>query len=159
MNLSHLRAEVHELASLSGPERLARLPANRWIGYTRANQAIALLERLLAREPGRVRPRNLLVVGPTNNGKTAIAEHFVRAHRQHAADDGEREVIPVLLVQMPASPTIDRLYAAILVGVGVPGAMYGDRRPGRAWRCVCSARWAAACWCWTSCKICWPPLG
>lgn len=125
MNLSHLRAEVHELASLSGPERLARLPANRWIGYTRANQAIALLERLLAREPGRVRPRNLLVVGPTNNGKTAIAEHFVRAHRQHAADVGEREVIPVLLVQMPASPTIDRLYAAILVGVGVPGAMYG----------------------------------
>ena len=125
MNLSHLRAEVHELAPLSGSERLARLPANRWIGYTRANQAIALLERLLARKPGRVRPRNLLVVGPTNNGKTAIAEHFVRAHRQHAADDGEREVIPVLLVQMPASPTIDRLYAAILVGVGVPGAMYG----------------------------------
>ncbi len=65
------------------------------------------------------------MVGPTNNGKTAIAEHFVRAHWQHAADDGEHEVIPVLLVQMPASPTIDRLYAAILVGVGVPGAMYG----------------------------------
>ena len=108
MNLSHLRAEVHELASLPTSERLARLPSNLWIGYTRASQAVTLLERLLTREPGRVRPRNLLVVGPTNNGKTAIAEHFVRAHGQHAANDGEREVIPVLLVQMPASPTSAR---------------------------------------------------
>lgn len=129
MNVSHLRAEVCELAALSGAERLARMPVNRWIGYTRANQAIALLERLLAREPGRLRPRNLLVVGPTNNGKTAIAERFLRAHRQRAADNDEREVIPVLLVQMPASPTVNRLYGAILVGLGVPATMYHRSAP------------------------------
>ena len=133
--LTHLRTEAREVVSLPGPERLARMPANCWIGYTRANQAIALLERLLAREPGRVRPRNLLVVGPTNDGKTAIAEHFLRAHRQHAAD-GEHEVIPVLLVQMPASPSADRFYAAILAGLGVPGAMHGrsQDRAGMALR-------------------------
>lgn len=34
-------------------ERLPRLPANRWIGYTRASEAITLLGRLLASEPGR----------------------------------------------------------------------------------------------------------
>lgn len=121
---------------MPGPERLARMPANCWIGYTRANQAIALLERLLEREPGRVRPRNLLVVGSTNNGKTAIAERFLRAHRQHAAADGEHEIIPALLVQMPASPSADRLFSAILVGLGVPGAMPGrlQDREGMALR-------------------------
>jgi DNA helicase TIP49 (TBP-interacting protein) len=72
MDLAHLRPEVRELALLPTTERLARVPANRWIGYGRASQAMALLERLLASEPGRVRPRNLLVVGPTNNGKTVI---------------------------------------------------------------------------------------
>ena len=59
---------------LPATERLARMPPNRWIGYTRASQAITLLEHLLEREPGRIRPRNLLIVGPTKNGKTAIAD-------------------------------------------------------------------------------------
>ncbi len=77
-----------------------------------------------------MRPRNLLVVGPTNNGKTAIAEHFLRIHPQRPSDDGEHEVIPVLLVQMPPSPTVGRLYAAVLTSLGMPGAMYG-RSPDR----------------------------
>jgi hypothetical protein len=130
MNLAHLRPEIRELARLPAAERLARVPANCWIGYGRASQAVALLERLLASEPGRVRPRNLLVVGPTNNGKTVIAEHFRRTHPQHASEDGEHEVIPVLLVQMPPSPTVGRLYAAVLAGLGMPGTMYG-RSPDR----------------------------
>src|ERR1700694_5724240 len=124
MDLAHLRLEIRELARLPPAERLARMPANRWIGYGRASQAVAFLERLFAAEPGRVRPRNLLVVGPTNNGKTAIAEHFLRIHPQHSSEDGEHEVIPVLLVQMPPSPTVGRLYAAVLAGLGMPGAMY-----------------------------------
>jgi hypothetical protein len=130
MDLAHLRPEIRELARLPVPERLARVPANRWIGYSRASQAVALLEHLLAHEPGRVRPRNLLVIGPTNNGKTVIAEHFLRMHPQHPSVDGEHEVIPVLLVQMPPSPTIGRLYAAVLSGLGMPGTMFG-RSPDR----------------------------
>jgi len=130
MDLAHLRPEIRDLARLPVPERLARVPANRWIGYSRASQAVALLEHLLAHEPGRVRPRNLLVVGPTNNGKTVIAEHFLRMHPQHPSEDGELEVIPMLLVQMPPSPTIGRLYAAVLSGLGMPGAMF-SRSPDR----------------------------
>jgi Bacterial TniB protein len=76
--MAHLRPEARDLALLPATERLARMPANRWIGYTRANQALTLLGRMLAKEPGRIRPRNLLIVGPTNNGKTAIAERFHR---------------------------------------------------------------------------------
>ena len=100
------------------------MPANRWIGYSRARQALAQLEVMLEREPGRVRPRCLLIVGPTNNGKTAIAEHFLHDHPQHVSADGEHECIPVLMVQTPPSPTVARLYGAILAALGVPGGLY-----------------------------------
>jgi hypothetical protein len=128
--MTHLRPEARDLVLLPAADRLARIPANRWIGYTRANQAIALLGRMLANEPGRIRPRNLLIIGPTNNGKTAIAEHFLRDYPQRRSEDDEHEVFPVLLVQMPPAPTVSRLYAAILAGLGVPGALH-PRSPDR----------------------------
>jgi hypothetical protein len=128
--MTHLRPEARDLALLPATERLARMPANRWIGYTRASQAITLLEHILKREPARIRPRNVLIVGPTNNGKTAIADRFLRDHPQRPSDDGEHEVFPVLLVQMPPAPTVSRLYAAILAGLGVPGALH-PRSPDR----------------------------
>lgn len=131
MDLSHLRPEVREVAMLPVAERLAlRPPAHRWIGYTRAGHALARLEEMLAREPGRLRPRCLLVVGPTNNGKTAIAARFLRGHPQRASEDGGHEVIPVLLVQMPPAPSVNRLYAALLAALGVPGPLQG-RSPDR----------------------------
>jgi hypothetical protein len=74
--MAHLRPEARDLAMLPATERLARMPPNRWIGYTRASQAITLLEHLLEREPGRIRPRNLLIVGPTNNGKDGDRRAF-----------------------------------------------------------------------------------
>ena len=48
MDMAHLRPEARELALLPAAERLALLLANRWIGYTRATEAITLLDRLLA---------------------------------------------------------------------------------------------------------------
>lgn len=123
--LAHLRPELHDLAALPGPERLARLPGNRWIGYTRANQVLALLEDMLASEPGRIRPRNLLIVGPSNNGKTMIAERFLRDHPPHVSDNGDREIIPVLAIQMPASPTLNRFHAAILDALNSPVGVHG----------------------------------
>ena len=130
MDMAHLRPEARELALLPAAERLALLLANRWIGYTRATEAISLLGRLLASEPGRVRPRNLLIVGPTNNGKTAIAGRFLRDHQQRLSEDGEHEIFPVLLVQMPPAPTVSRLYAAILARLGVPIGLH-PRWPDR----------------------------
>ena len=42
--MTHLRPEARDLALLPATERLARMPANRWIGYTRASQALTLLD-------------------------------------------------------------------------------------------------------------------
>ena len=43
MDTAHLRPEARELDLLPAAERLARIPANRWIDYTRASEAIMLL--------------------------------------------------------------------------------------------------------------------
>ncbi len=136
VSLEHLHPETRALALLPGAERLACLSVEHWIGYTRAHQALAQLEALLAHEPGKVRPQNLLIVGPTNNGKTMIAEKFHRAHPQRTADDGEHEVIPVLRVQLPAEATALRLYNALLVTLGTPVGLHGrnDLREALAWR-------------------------
>jgi len=125
VDLAHLRPEVRDLAMQPAAERLACRPAHRWIGYTRAGQVITRLGAMLAAEPGRVRPRCLLIVGPTNNGKTAIAEHFLRAYARLPAKNVKHQAVPVLLVQMPPSPTIDRLYAATLAGLGTPNLLHG----------------------------------
>jgi len=38
--MTHLRPEARDLTLLPATERLARMPANRWIGYTRASQGL-----------------------------------------------------------------------------------------------------------------------
>ena len=80
MNLAHLHPSLHALAMLPAAERLSHCSTEHWIGYTRANSVLARMEALFVEEPGKVRPHNLLLVGPSNNGKTMIAEKFCRAH-------------------------------------------------------------------------------
>lgn len=125
VDFNHLTAETSVLAMLPTTERLARLKMDRWIGYTRANQVLTKLNALLSDEPGKLRPQNLLIIGPSNNGKTMIAEKFHRLHPQHISDDGEHEVIPVLMMQMPADATVNRFYAALLMKLNSPIIFHG----------------------------------
>ncbi len=53
--------------------------ADRWIGYSRATAALERLETLYT-WPGKQRMPNLLLIGPTNNGKSMIIEKFRRLH-------------------------------------------------------------------------------
>lgn len=103
MNLNHLLQSAHSVATLSSEERLIKLQGDYWIGYSHAEQAINRLEDLLAC-PKRIRMPNMLIVGPTNNGKTMIIEKFRRQHPPYGSTDQDHEMIPVLSVQMPSDP-------------------------------------------------------
>ena len=116
-DLSHLHESTRRVARLPAAERLAHARADRWIGYTRAVQAVARLEELLA-WPGKQRMPNLLLIGPTNNGKSMIVEKFRRSHPPGSRPD--REEIPVLAVQMPSDPQVSRFYAVLLTALGAP---------------------------------------
>lgn len=113
----HLLPQLQEFASRTAEERLATWRLDRWIGYPRAQNAIARLEQVLA-QPPMLRPPNILIAGPTNNGKSMIAERFRRAHAPSTAPD--HEIVPVAAVQMPPSPTVRRFYAGLLAALGSP---------------------------------------
>nr|WP_250646561.1 TniB family NTP-binding protein [Pseudomonas oligotrophica] len=105
------------MARLPADERIHRLRADRWIGYPRAVEALNRLEALHA-WPNKQRMPNLLLVGPTNNGKSMIIEKFRRTHP--ASSDEDQEHIPVLVVQMPSEPSVIRFYVALLAAMGAP---------------------------------------
>lgn len=96
---------------------------DRWIAYARAEAALTALEDLLT-FPKRLRMPNLLLVGPTNNGKTMIVEKFRRAHLAVDAADAQdgAAIVPVVKMQMPAGPDEGRFFGAILDALGMPYA-------------------------------------
>ncbi|TFF04484.1 transposase [Cellulosimicrobium terreum] len=116
-DLDHLHDSARALARLPAEERVRHVRADRWIGYSRATAALDRLETLYA-WPGRQRMPNLLLVGPTNNGKSMIIEKFRRLHPPTSHAD--REEIPVLVVQMPSEPSVIRFYVALLATLGAP---------------------------------------
>jgi len=114
-DLSHLHPTVQATALLPDEERLQLVPADRWIGYTRATDALARLESLL-RWPRKQRMPNLLIVGPTNNGKSMIIEKFARDHPRYAKDGWL--YAPAMVIQTPANPTLTRFCTAVLTAMG-----------------------------------------
>ncbi len=123
----HLAVSVRPLAGEDNESRIRRIQSDMWISYSRAEAALAAMEDLLT-YPKRTRMPNLLIVGPTNNGKTMIVEKFRRDHPSVSASatlNGFASV-PVLKVQMPAGPDEAKFFGAVLEELGFPH-MLSDR--------------------------------
>lgn len=117
----HLHPSTRQFADEEAQSRIRRIRTDRWIGYARAEAVLAALEDLLT-FPKRMRMPNLLLVGPTNNGKTMIVEKFRRTHLVIAAGEPAEgaALVPVLKVQMPSGPDEGRFFGAILDALGMP---------------------------------------
>lgn len=119
LDLSHMTAVARAAAMLPAEERIWRIRADHWIGYTRAQSALHRLEELFS-WPRKQRMPNLLIIGPTNNGKSMIVEKFRRSHIAAESVDGDHELIPVVVVQTPSEPSVARFYAMLLASIGAP---------------------------------------
>lgn len=119
--LTHLLPGARQLAQEPAAERIGRIHMDRWIGYERAEAALAQLEALFS-FPRRTRMPNLILVSATNNGKSMIVEKFYRRHwmEQDGMEDVPGMRMPVLKVQMPSGPDEKRFFAAVLAVLGVP---------------------------------------
>lgn len=115
----HLRPEARAVLELDDDERIKRIKSARWIGYTRAKQVMEKLEELIE-HPRVHRMPNLLIVGPTNNGKTMIADRFIARHPASDNPDGDGVLVPVLMVQAPSKPDENRFYNAVLDAIFAP---------------------------------------
>lgn len=120
---SHLLPAVRSIAALPAHERIAHIGSQRWIGYPAAQRAVARLEQLIS-QPRTLRPPSMLVIGPSNNGKSMIAERLRRAHPPVTSLSGAHEIIPLVVMQMPGALTIRRFYGALLSALGCP-MLYG----------------------------------
>lgn len=116
-DFAHLHPSAQPIARLPSEERLRQVRADRWIGYSRASEALERLETLYE-WPKKQRMPNLLLLGPTNNGKSMIIEKFRRLHPQTSHVGHEQ--VPVLSVQMPSEPSVSRFYVALQAALGAP---------------------------------------
>lgn len=117
LNLDHLTPNAREVSALSKEERVQRILTDRWVGYTKAEEAVIKLNTLIS-HPKRQRMPNLLLVGPTNNGKSMIIEKFRRTHLlENKALYPEKDQ-PIVVVQMPSDPKIARFYSILLHRLG-----------------------------------------
>ena len=99
-DLAHLLPAAQDVARLPNPARVAHVRTEQWwIGYARAQAALDRLEDLFRHGPGQIRPPNLLILAPTNNGKSMVAEKFGRDHEVLADADADAETIPVVAVR------------------------------------------------------------
>ncbi len=114
----HLGEQAREVLSLSDDQRILRIKGDRWIGYERAKQIVQKLEDLID-HPKVSRHPNLLILGPSNNGKTMIANRFIKMHPASDNANGNGIVVPVLMVRVTA-PDENRFYNAILDKVFAP---------------------------------------
>jgi hypothetical protein len=117
--MDHLLHNICEIALLPVKQRIAKLRSEYWIEYTRAQGALYKMEELL-NHPQKIRMPNMLLISPTNNGKSMIVEKFRRKHLPYTSANQDHEVIPVLTVQMPSNPSVRRFYSTILNALGAP---------------------------------------
>lgn len=100
-------------------ERVFYCRSFKWIGYTQATKILDKLDELL-NYPKCVRMPNLLLVGDSNNGKTAILDRFNQTKLAYVDEVTNKLTNPVVVVQSPPEPDEKRFYNAILESLFAP---------------------------------------
>lgn len=116
-DLSHLDPEAQAALNWPLEERLEFTRKDSWIGYSRANKALGLMEDLLA-HPRTLRMPNLLIVGDSGNGKSSIVSKFQERHPIHIQENGD-PIAPVVSVEMPSEPSESRFWSELLISMFV----------------------------------------
>ena len=110
----HLRPATARVMLQDKQARIAHLAEIPYIPTWNAVKALEWLSYLRRTEPGRDRPRGLHIVSPSNVGKTALLNHYVRQNDQGARDPQGRRPRPILLVEAPSSNHPRRLSHRII---------------------------------------------
>ena len=116
-HFQHLAPAVRAVATCSAQERSLHLHRDRWISYDVAEQALVQMMRLLEL-PRSSRPSCAMVVGPTNNGKSSLLHRLVNSTPRALGRAGT--IAPIVFVEMPSSPTLERFYRGLISTLDAP---------------------------------------
>ncbi|MGG5209228.1 TniB family NTP-binding protein [Chryseobacterium sp. MIQD13] len=101
-------------------DRINYLRTQKWIPYPMANKILTKLEDLRD-YPAVDRMPNVLIIGNTNNGKTALINRFYKKNAPYIRETEYNNIIvPVLLVQAPPEPDERSFYNKILDILNAP---------------------------------------
>ncbi|WP_336667740.1 TniB family NTP-binding protein [Elizabethkingia anophelis] len=100
-------------------DRIHSCRHSKWIGYTQAVKIINRMDELLSYPKG-TRMTNMLLVGESNNGKTAILHKFNQKYEAFLDENTGKVVNPIVMVQAPPEPDERRFYNAILENIFAP---------------------------------------
>jgi len=116
---SHLQESAAKHLGLSDDLRIKQLRTPVWVGYSRAQQILGMLDDLLKYPPSSRMP-NMLIVGETHNGKTHLVERFCSLHKAEDNPDGSAISAPVLYIEAPPVPDESRFFNSILDALFAP---------------------------------------
>lgn len=119
--MKHLTTKTKEIVlNSSKEEKISYLRKQKWIPYPQAEKIINKLDDLKS-YPTVDRMPNLLIVGETNNGKTALINRFYKRNNPYIRE-GEYDIViaPVIIVQAPAEPDEKSFYNKILELLNAP---------------------------------------
>lgn len=114
----HLHPDVRKIAELPNKERIKWIAEERWISHPHAEKILSRLDELYG-WPVRLRMPNMLIVGPTNNGKTTLVHRFINA-RSPAVMPYDQDIKPLVYTRMFPKPTVEMIYGYILTAINVP---------------------------------------
>lgn len=118
--MKHITERTKELVRVSSnKERIQAIKKFKWIGYTDANKILNKMEDCM-NYPSNHRMPNILLVGDSNNGKTALLSRFYNLHDAYICNKTQQVKNPVLLIQAPPEPDERRFYNAILETLFAP---------------------------------------
>jgi len=118
MKQNYLLPSLKHFLELNDDARINHIEKDLWIGYPRAQQGLEKLHHLLL-HPKRTRMPNLLIVSPTNNGKTMLIQKFFRDQFPDRAKNlvDEEDMLlesPIVSMQMPPNPDVKRFYLSLM---------------------------------------------
>ena len=119
MTTAHLIPAAAAIIDQAVSERIEWLRRSCWLPYPRAEALLDKLEMLLS-EPRRPRMPNLLIYGPTNNGKTTILRRFLKAHPVDRSPTETSDHVPVLYALLPPVPDERAFYDELLSKFATP---------------------------------------
>lgn len=109
----HIHPDFRYVMDLTDKERMAFLYEPRWIEYQAAATVLGTLQDML-QTPHVLRTRNLMIVGDSNNGKTALFKRFQDLLSRGDADEAVERARPVIIDGLCLNGTEKDFYLAIL---------------------------------------------
>lgn len=115
-HLEKLTSIAREYLDKPLEERIKKCKEQVWIPYPQALNILKELEDLFE-YPKKDRMPNLLIIGSTNNGKTTLLNRFMLLHPMYL---DIYNVVPIVKISAPISPSNTALYEKILDELLVP---------------------------------------